>query len=189
MSRRKELDVETGEAGRILGTMASKYPDLFAEVRKTAKLRGVKIAEATREAFELWLAYQEMKEIDPKALFVAMKMYERLLMFSVKLLSEVSGLFASGLIQSQLSTLQSVLNQYGAQGEEAGEKPQVPAEVVRLRARMMELAINMAMNMISTLMATLTRTATARGNVAPSITTPTPTPTPSVKTEGVVVED
>ena len=161
----KEMSEEEMELGRLLGTVSSQKSSIVEEFKSVAREKRMKISRALEEAISLWIDFQELKNVDPASLLMAMKLYERMMLTSTKLLVEISKIFSGGLVQSQLQTIQQLLFQYTAQ-EQAQEQPseqpqkQLPPELASAKAKLYGMMVNMLVNMLSTMMASMMKSFT-----------------------------
>ena len=177
----KEMSEEEMELGRLLGTVSSQKSSIVEEFKSVAREKRMKISRALEEAISLWIDFQELKNVDPASLLMAMKLYERMMLTSTKLLVEISKIFSGGLVQSQLQTIQQLLFQYTAQ-EQAQEQPseqpqkQLPPELASAKAKLYGMMVNMLVNMLSTMMASMMKSFTGTS-------TPQTTPTPSITSQ------
>ena len=146
-SNGSEPDKEAFEAGRILGVIARRNPDLYRAVKELTELEGAKLTDLIEDALQMYVEYKYEAPFMPKQVFYAMKLIERVSRWLVINMGEFMKLAVS---------MMSVMMGYTEEEkEEKGEKkPAVPAE---LRAKMIEAFMPLMQNLITMLMTSVTR--------------------------------
>jgi len=146
-SNGSEPDKEAFEAGRILGVIARRNPDLYRAVKELTELEGAKLTDLIEDALQMYVEYKYEAPFMPKQVFYAMKLIERVSRWLVINMGEFMKLAVS---------MMSVMMGYTEEEkEEKGEKkPAVPAE---LRAKMIEAFMPLMQNLITMLVSTMTR--------------------------------
>jgi len=146
-SNGSEPEKEAFEAGRILGVIARRNPDLYRAVKELTELEGAKLTDLIEDALQMYVEYKYEAPFMPKQVFYAMKLIERVSRWLVINMGEFMKLAVS---------MMSVMMGYTEEEkEEKGEKkPAVPAE---LRAKMIEAFMPLMQNLITMLMTSVTR--------------------------------
>jgi hypothetical protein len=146
-SNGSEPEKEAFEAGRILGVIARRNPDLYRAVKELTELEGAKLTDLIEDALQMYVEYKYEAPFMPKQVFYAMKLIERVSRWLVINMGEFMKLAVS---------MMSVMMGYTEEEkEEKGEKkPAVPAE---LRAKMIEAFMPLMQNLITMLISTMTR--------------------------------
>jgi hypothetical protein len=142
-----EPDKEAFEAGRILGVIARRNPDLYRAVKELTELEGAKLTDLIEDALQMYVEYKYEAPFMPKQVFYAMKLIERVSRWLVINMGEFMKLAVS---------MMSAMLGYAEEEEEKEKekKPTVPAE---LRAKMIEAFMPLMQNLITVLVSTMTR--------------------------------
>jgi hypothetical protein len=145
-SNESEAEKEAFEAGRILGVIARRNPDLYRAVKELTELEGTKITDLIEDALQMYVEYKYEAPFMPKQVFYAMKLIERVSRWLVINMGEFMKLAVS---------MMSALMGYAEEEEKEKEKkPSVPAE---LRAKMLEAFMPLVQNLITMLVSTMAR--------------------------------
>jgi hypothetical protein len=144
-SNESEPDKEAFEAGRILGVIARRNPDLYRAVKELTELEGAKLTDLIEDALQMYVEYKYEAPFMPKQVFYAMKLIERVSRWLVINMGEFMKLTVS---------MMSAMLGYAEEEEEKEKKPSVPAE---LRAKMIEAFTPLMQNLITMLISTMTR--------------------------------
>jgi len=144
-SNESEPDKEAFEAGRILGVIARRNPDLYRAVKELTELEGAKLTDLIEDALQMYVEYKYEAPFMPKQVFYAMKLIERVSRWLVINMGEFMKLAVS---------MMSAMLGYAEEEEEKEKKPSVPAE---LRAKMIEAFMPLMQNLITMLVSTMTR--------------------------------
>ena len=76
--KRVEDEDEGLSAGRILGVVARRNPELYKRIKKISETTGQKSHELVEEALELLADYYEFSDINQRSLLMAMRFIERM---------------------------------------------------------------------------------------------------------------
>jgi hypothetical protein len=76
--KRVEDEDEGLSAGRILGLIARRNPELYKRIKKISETTGQKSHELIEEALELLADYYEFSDINQRSLLMAMRFIERM---------------------------------------------------------------------------------------------------------------
>jgi len=146
-SNESEPDKEAFEAGRILGVIARRNPDLYRAVKELTELEGAKLTDLIEDALQMYVEYKYEAPFMPKQVFYAMKLIERVSRWLVINMGEFMKLAVS---------MMSAMLGYAEEEEEKEKekKPSVPAE---LRAKMIEAFMPLMQNLITMLVSTMAR--------------------------------
>jgi hypothetical protein len=145
-SNESEPDKEAFEAGRILGVIARRNPDLYRAVKELTELEGAKLTDLIEDALQMYVEYKYEAPFMPKQVFYAMKLIERVSRWLVINMGEFMKL--------AVSMMSAMLGYTEEEEEEKEKKPSVPAE---LRAKMLEAFMPLMQNLITMLVSTVTR--------------------------------
>jgi hypothetical protein len=146
-SNGSEPDKEAFDAGRILGVVARRNPELYRAVKELTELEGAKLTDLIEDALQMYVEYKYEAPFMPKQVFYAMKLIERVSRWLVINMGEFMKLAVS---------MMGAMLGYAEEGEEKEKekKPAVPAE---LRAKMLEAFMPLMQNLITMLVSTMTR--------------------------------
>jgi hypothetical protein len=145
-SNESEPDKDAFEAGRILGVIARRNPDLYRAVKELTELEGAKLTDLIEDALQMYVEYKYEAPFMPKQVFYAMKLIERVSRWLVINMGEFMKL--------AVSMMSAMLGYAEEEEEEKEKKPSVPAE---LRAKMLEAFMPLMQNLITMLVSTMTR--------------------------------
>jgi len=164
-SEKKEEEKEAFEAGRLIGVIARRNPELYRSLKEIIDFEGRKMTDILEDALQMYVEYRTESVFMPRQLFYAMKMVERVSRWSIEMLVRM--------LQVVMGTTQ--LFPSGYEEEKQPEKPSIPSE---LKAKMIEIFIPILQNFISMLFSSLSSIA-SRGiiNISP--------PKPESKPESV----
>jgi hypothetical protein len=142
-----EPDKDAFEAGRILGVIARRNPDLYRAVKELTELEGAKLTDLIEDALQMYVEFKYEAPFMPKQVFYAMKLIERVSRWLVINMGEFMKLAVS---------MMSAMLGYAEEEEEKEKerKPSVPAE---LRAKMLEAFAPLMQSLITMLMTSVTR--------------------------------
>jgi hypothetical protein len=146
-SNESEPDKEAFEAGRILGVIARRNPDLYRAVKELTELEGAKLTDLIEDALQMYVEYKYEAPFMPKQVFYAMKLIERVSRWLVINMGEFMKLAVS---------MMSAMMGY-AEEEEEKEKEKKPAVPAELRAKMLEAFMPLMQNLVTMLVSTVTR--------------------------------
>jgi len=146
-SNESEPDKEAFEAGRILGVVARRNPELYRAVKELTELEGAKLTDLIEDALQMYVEYKYEAPFMPKQVFYAMKLIERVSRWLVINMGEFMKLAVS---------MMSAMMGY-AEEEEEKEKEKKPAVPAELRAKMLEAFMPLMQNLITVLVSTMTR--------------------------------
>jgi hypothetical protein len=146
-SSESEPDKEAFDAGRILGVVARRNPDLYRAVKELTELEGAKLTDLIEDALQMYVEYKYEAPFMPKQVFYAMKLIERVSRWLVINMGEFMKLAVS---------MMSAMLGY-TEEEEEKEKEKKPAVPAELRTKMLEAFMPLMQNLITMLVSTMTR--------------------------------
>jgi hypothetical protein len=161
-SEKKEEEKEAFEAGRIIGVIARRNPELYRSLKEIIDLDGRKMTDILEDALQMYVEYRTEAVFMPRQLFYAMKMVERVSRWSIEMLVRM--------LQVVVGATQ--LFPSGYEEEKQPEKPSMPSE---LRAKMIELFIPILQNTMTMLFSSLSSVA-SRGMPMQQANIPPPKP-------------
>ena len=161
-----EAEKEAFEAGRILGVVARRNPELYRAVKELTELEGAKLTDLIEDALQMYVEFKYEAPFMPKQVFYAMKLIERVSRWLVVNMGEFMKL--------AVSMMSAMLYPEEEEEKKEGEKkPAVPAE---LRAKMIEAFMPLMQNLITMLMTSVTRAFTPQLSQQMQMTTAPATP-------------
>jgi hypothetical protein len=158
--KEQNVDEESFEAGRVLGLLRRKSPELYDEIVAIAKQEGKKPGEVIEEAFALYRDYKYMIGVDPRALAYAMRIVQvfqrwviEMMVFSTQYLNQLMGLDPQRVADI---VVERVKQEIGLGGEEKAkaEKQKVSPNI---REKLVELTTNTMINMLESMMSNMAR--------------------------------
>lgn len=147
-SNESEPDKEAFEAGRILGVIARRNPDLYRAVKELTELEGAKLTDLIEDALQMYVEYKYEAPFMPKQVFYAMKLIERVSRWLVINMGEFMKLAVS---------MMSAMLGYAEEKEEEKEKEKKPSVPAELRAKMLEAFMPLMQNLITMLVSAMAR--------------------------------
>jgi len=156
----RRVPEEDFEVGRILGVIARKHPELYAELQEYAESTGKKMSELLSEALAVYYDYIHFKNVDSMCLVSALRLLEMLLQRLVDFMMTLNQFFTSEFFRQQieiLSQIQQQRQQIATEAVEQTKKEESKSKMVEVKSRITELAITTMMNLVSTMISNLTR--------------------------------
>ena len=153
--RRRGIDEESFEAGRILGVIARKDPELYERLRNYANATGKKMTDVIHEALVVYDDYIALGSVDTRCLMAALRLLDNLFKRLLQMMMTLNQYFTTEFFQQQIDIIYQLQQQRAQQQQQAAieEKRARQSEV---KAKLMEMTMNLFMNMLSALMATMT---------------------------------
>jgi hypothetical protein len=180
--KEQTVDEESFEAGRVLGLLRRKSPELYDEIVAIAKQEGKKPGEVIEEAFALYRDYKYMIGVDPRALAYAMRIVQvfqrwviEMMVFSTQYLNQLMGLDPQRVADIVVERVKQELSL----GEEEKAKAEKAKLSPNIREKLVELTTNTMIQMIESMMSNMARMYLSQPvprAMAPSQPTPQPTP-------------
>jgi len=158
--RLKRVPEEDFEVGRLLGVIARKHPELYAELQEYAESTGKKMTELLSEALAVYYDYIHFKNVDSMCLVSALRLLEMLLQRLVDFMMTLNQFFTSEFFRQQieiLSQIQQQRQQIATEAVEQTKKSEESKKMIEVRAKLTELAINTMMNMVTAMISNLSR--------------------------------
>jgi hypothetical protein len=171
--KKSDAQAEVMEAGRLLGLIARKDPELYNRLKAYQDVMGGKFTDIIIDALNFYLDYTAFSHIDLKTLLTTMKLVERLGQVLFSMLIGLSQVLSTPLVQAYT----------GAQI--TGAEAEAEKEITVAKAQMLK-ALTPLMNMV---MSMLTQTLTR--SFQPSLSQPQQislTPQPSEKPQIKIVK-
>jgi hypothetical protein len=158
--KEQTVDEESFEAGRVLGLLRRKSPELYDEIVAIAKQEGKKPGEVIEEAFALYRDYKYMIGVDPRALAYAMRIVQvfqrwviEMMVFSTQYLNQLMGLDPQRVADIVVERVKQELG-LGEEEEAKAEKAKLSPNI---REKLVELTTNTMIQMIESMMSNMAR--------------------------------
>jgi hypothetical protein len=158
--KEQNIDEESFEAGRVLGLLRRKSPELYDEIVAIAKQEGKKPGEVIEEAFALYRDYKYMIGVDPRALAYAMRIVQvfqrwviEMMVFSTQYLNQLMGLDPQRVADIVVERVKQELGL----GEEEKAKAEKQKLSPNIREKLVELTTNTMIQMIESMMSNMAR--------------------------------
>jgi len=150
----KRIDKEGFEAGRLLGVVARRDPELYERIKAYAETRGMKPTDVIYDALALYDEYITLSGVDTKALMAALKLLDNLLRRMVGLMMSLNQLVTSEYFNQQIEILHSLKmrEQQSAALRSEEEKKSRAREV---REQLLMNTVNLVFNLLTNMMTTM----------------------------------
>ena len=153
------------ELGRVLGGLGKAGFDT-KRIRELAKKKKKRVSEVLAEALELYETVSTLEGVDSKCLGVGLALAEHLLTYATRILSEVSRVYTTDMVQHYLGVMAKTLT---AQSETSAPETTTQTPTVPTPPDPRTLVMNMVTPLLTMLVNLVSKVA--------GITVPTQTPT------------
>ena len=172
--RKRKVDEEGFEAGRILGVIARKDPELYQRLKSYAESHGMKMSEMIYEALLLYDEYLQFHAVDMRSLLAALRLLDHLFKRLLQLMLSLNQYFTSEFFRQQVTILNELASQQAPQAQQTQQSQQSSGKVGEIRAKLIDMVVNMVINLLSSMMNMMISMTTPQQTKP---TTPAPTPT------------
>jgi hypothetical protein len=162
-SKKRSVDSEEFEAGRIFALLKRRDPSLYEEIVSIMESENKDPSDIVHEAFALYRDYKYMVGVDPRALAYAIRVVQvfqqraiELMAFSIDYFSRLMGAGPEQVAETVVRRLSEELKKT-RESEKKGEEEGLPKSV---RAKLAELTATTLMKMVETMFAMMPRPAT-----------------------------
>jgi hypothetical protein len=163
-SRKRSVDSEEFEAGRIFALLKRRDPSLYEEIVSIMESENKDPSDIVHEAFALYRDYKYMVGVDPRALAYAIRVVQvfqqraiELMAFSIDYFSRLMGAGPEQVAETVVRRLSEELKKT-KEAEKKEEEEGLPRSV---RAKLVELTATTLMKMVESMFAMMPRPATA----------------------------
>ena len=163
-SRKRSVDSEEFEAGRIFALLKRRDPSLYEEIVSIMESENKDPSDIVHEAFALYRDYKYMVGVDPRALAYAIRVVQvfqqraiELMAFSIDYFSRLMGAGPEQVAETVVRRLSEELKKT-KEAEKKEEEEGLPRSV---RAKLVELTATTLMKMVEAMFSMMPRPATA----------------------------
>jgi len=155
--RKKDVNEEGFEVGRLVGVIARKDPELYERLKSYAEASGYKFTDMVYEALILYDEYLQLSAVDAKSLMVALRLLDHLFKRLLQMMMTLNQFFTTEFFQQQIDIMHQI-QQQRQQQLAAMEKQERQSKQQEVKAKLIEMTLNTMMAMLGNLMTTLTGT-------------------------------
>jgi len=137
-------------AGRILGIVKRKDPELYEEIVQIAQAEGKKASDIILEALYVYRDYKTMVGIDGRCLAYSMQLLDHLIKRVIQMILTAQQYFTSEFFQQQVEILAQIQQQQQAAMQQAYKHAKAE-KLAPFKEKMIELTLNLVMNLITAL--------------------------------------
>jgi len=151
----KRIDKEGFEAGRLLGVVARRDPELYERIKAYAESRGMKPTDVIYDALALYDEYITLSGVDTKALMAALKLLDNLLRRMVSLMMSLNQLVTSEYFNQQIEILHN-LKMREQQSVALKSEEEKKSKAREVKEQLLMNTMNLVFNMLTNMMMTMT---------------------------------
>ena len=166
--RKREIDEESFEVGRILGVIARKDPELYERLRNYANATGMKMTDIIHEALLVYDDYITLSSVDTRCLMAALRLLDNLFKRLLQMMLTLNQYFTSEFFQQQIDIIYQLQRQRTQQQQQMIQEEK-KAKQNEIKARLVEMTMNTVFSLLSTLTGSMMSMATG---AKPQTTTP-----------------
>jgi len=174
--KRKKVDEESFSAGRLLGVVARRDPELYERLKIYAEQQGMKPTEIVYDALQLYDEFLTLSAVDAKSLVAALKLLDHLFKRLMQMMLTLNQFFTSEFFTQQIEIMHNIRQQQMQElaKQQAEEKKSKKQE---LKEQIMMSVMNMFMGLLTNMMTNMFK---LQGAQAPQVQLPQMQPSSSL---------
>jgi len=150
--KRKKVDEESFSAGRLLGVVARRDPELYERLKIYAEQQGMKPTDIVYDALQLYDEFLTLSAVDAKGLVAALKLLDHLFKRLMQMMLTLNQYFTSEFFTQQIEIMHN-LRQQQVQQQQQAEK----SKRQELKEQLVMNIMNMVFTMLSNVMMNMVR--------------------------------
>ena len=178
-AKKKRINEESFDAGRLLGIVARRDPELYERLKIYAEQEGIKLSELVYDALSFYDEYLSLSTVDTKSLLAALKLLDHLFKRLMQMMLTLNQFFTSEFFTQQIEIMHNLKQQ---QQQQAIEEKRVKKE--EIRDQLVMTMVNTVLSLISNMMMSLSRL--SGGQAQPQVPQMVPRPQPIVERPKIV---